>query len=97
MTHSETFWLIVGLTGQGLFSLRFLVQWLKSEKQQRSVIPIEFWFLSLAGGSVLLIYSLHRADPVFIIGQASGLLIYGRNLYFIFQENHRSIFNKEKN
>jgi lipid-A-disaccharide synthase-like uncharacterized protein len=90
MTHNETFWLIIGLTGQGLFSLRFLVQWLKSEKQKRSIIPIEFWFLSLAGGSILLIYSFHRADPVFIIGQISGLFIYGRNLYFVFRENRLS-------
>ena len=80
---SETFWLCIGLIGQALFSARFLVQWLASERQRQSVMPTAFWYFSLAGGVVLLSYALYRADPIFIIGQATGLLIYGRNLYFV--------------
>ena len=82
---SETIWVIVGFCGQGLFSLRFLIQWWRSEQQQRSVIPIEFWYFSLAGGITLLSYAIHRADPVFIVGQVTGLFIYLRNLYLIYQ------------
>ena len=79
-------WLIIGFGGQGLFSARFLVQWLKSEKQKRSVIPIEFWYLSMAGGITLLAYAIHKHDPVFILGQSTGVFIYARNLYFVRQE-----------
>jgi len=84
--HGNTFWLTVGFAGQALFSARFLVQWLTSEKLRRSVFPVAFWYLSLAGGATLLAYAIHLGDPVFIVGQATGLLIYGRNLYFIFRE-----------
>ncbi len=76
-------WLSVGFAGQALFSLRFLVQWLRSEREKRSVIPIAFWYFSLAGGAVLLAYAVHRRDPVFIVGQLCGLFIYGRNLFLI--------------
>lgn len=79
----NTIWLIVGFLGQGLFSARFLVQWLASEKKKQSVIPVMFWYFSVLGGATLLVYSIHKQDPVFILGQASGLLIYFRNLYFI--------------
>jgi lipid-A-disaccharide synthase-like uncharacterized protein len=79
-------WLIIGFCGQGLFSARFLVQWLKSEKQKRSVIPIEFWYLSIVGGITLLAYAIHKHDPVFILGQSTGVFIYARNLYFVRQE-----------
>lgn len=80
---SETIWLCIGFIGQALFSARFFVQWLASEQQRRSVLPVAFWYFSLAGGIVLLSYALWRADPIFIIGQATGLLIYARNLYFV--------------
>jgi lipid-A-disaccharide synthase-like uncharacterized protein len=80
------FWLVVGFTGQVMFSLRFLIQWWYSERQKRSVIPVAFWFLSLAGGATLLGYAIYRRDPVFIAGQAAGLLVYSRNLYFIYRE-----------
>lgn len=80
---SDTLWLGIGLIGQILFSVRFFIQWIASERQRRSVIPRAFWYFSLAGGFVLLAYAIRRADPVFIIGQASGILIYGRNLYFV--------------
>jgi lipid-A-disaccharide synthase-like uncharacterized protein len=76
-------WLSVGFLGQAMFSMRFLIQWLSSERQRRSVVPVHFWHFSLAGGLILLIYAIHRRDPVFILGQAGGILIYLRNLYFI--------------
>jgi lipid-A-disaccharide synthase-like uncharacterized protein len=79
-------WLVVGFTGQALFSLRFLVQWWCSERQRRSVIPLAFWYFSLAGGATLLAYAVYRQDPVFIVGQAGGLVVYSRNLYFIYRE-----------
>lgn len=79
----NTIWLIVGLLGQGLFSARFIVQWLASERKKRSVIPVMFWYFSILGGSTLLAYSIHKQDPVFILGQGAGLLIYCRNLYLI--------------
>jgi len=80
---NETLWLIIGFTGQLFFSLRFLVQWWQSERQQRSVIPIEFWYFSILGAATLLTYAIHRADPVFIVGQMTGLFIYLRNLHLI--------------
>jgi len=73
-------WLGIGLIGQSLFFMRFLFQWVASERQGRSVLPMAFWYFSVAGGTVLLFYAIHRRDPVFIIGQATGLLIYARNL-----------------
>ncbi len=69
--------------GQGLFTSRFLVQWLSSERQKRSVIPKSFWYFSIGGSLILLTYAVHRADPVFGVGQAVGLLIYARNLQLI--------------
>ncbi len=81
--NSNVLWLSVGFLGQALFSARFLIQWLSSERKKRSVIPVAFWYLSIAGGVTLLIYAIHRRDPVFIIGQAGGILIYLRNLYFL--------------
>ncbi len=80
------FWLYLGFTAQGLFGSRFLVQWIVSEKKKQSVIPIYFWYISIAGGIMLLMYAIHRADPVFIVGQASGLLVYTRNLMLIYQK-----------
>jgi lipid-A-disaccharide synthase-like uncharacterized protein len=79
-------WLIIGFTGQALFSMRFIVQWIKSEREKRSTIPLAFWYFSMLGGLSLLIYAIHRKDPVFIVGQASGLFIYSRNLYLIYRE-----------
>jgi lipid-A-disaccharide synthase-like uncharacterized protein len=80
-THAA--WLATGFLGQFLFTMRFLVQWLYSEKRRRSVIPIAFWYFSIAGGLVLLAYALHRADPVFILGQGMGIVVYTRNLHLI--------------
>ena len=75
--------------GQLLFSARFVVQWLKSEKEKKSVIPTAFWYFSISGGIVLLTYALYKQDPVFILGQALGLFIYLRNLQLIRKEHHR--------
>jgi lipid-A-disaccharide synthase-like uncharacterized protein len=82
----DLFWLSIGFIGQALFSMRFLVQWLQSERVKRSVIPDTFWYFSVAGGVALLAYAIHRLDPVFIVGQATGLFIYFRNLHFILKE-----------
>lgn len=79
----EKIWLGIGFSAQALFSARFLVQWIASEKAGRSVVPVAFWFLSLLGGALLLAYAVWRRDPVFIIGQGAGLIIYSRNLYLI--------------
>jgi lipid-A-disaccharide synthase-like uncharacterized protein len=73
-------WLAIGLAGQALFSLRFLVQWISSERKGESVLPIAFWHLSIAGSLVLLAYAVHRRDLVFSLGQSVGVLIYARNL-----------------
>ena len=78
-------WLIIGFVGQGLFSLRFLLQWIASERARRSTVPHVFWWFSLAGGLVLFAYALHRQDPVFAVGQGSGLVIYSRNLFLIYR------------
>jgi len=79
----EHFWLTVGFLGQAFFSMRFLVQWIASEKRRESVIPVSFWFFSIGGGFTLLIYATYRHDPVFILGQGAGLFVYLRNLYLI--------------
>ena len=78
--------LIFGFLGQACFSLRFLVQWIASERKKESVVPIYFWYFSMGGGSMLLIYAILRLDPVFIVGQAAGLFVYGRNLYLIWRK-----------
>lgn len=74
-------WIAIGFGGQGLFMMRFVVQWWSSEKEKRVVVPVAFWYFSIAGGVVLTIYAVHRNDPVFIFGQGLGLIIYFRNLY----------------
>ena len=79
----ETIWIIVGYFGQALFSARFIVQWLVSERKKQSVIPVLFWYFSIFGGATLLIYSIHKQDPVFIVGQGLGLIVYFRNLYLV--------------
>ena len=80
--------LVFGFTGQALFSMRFVVQWLASERAGRSVVPVMFWYFSLAGGLTLFLYALYRLDPVFILGQGLGLFIYLRNLWLIRRERH---------
>ena len=82
----EHIWVLVGFLGQGLFASRFIVQWFKSELVGKSVIPLSFWYLSLGGGVVLCAYAIYKLDPVFIVGQGTGLLVYTRNLVLIYRE-----------
>lgn len=86
MDMSKAIWIGVGFFGQGLFTGRFLIQWICSEKKRKSIIPTAFWYFSLAGGLTLLAYAIHRKDPVFIAGQAAGLVVYARNLTLIYRE-----------
>jgi lipid-A-disaccharide synthase-like uncharacterized protein len=77
------FWIVFGFIGQAMFTMRFVIQWIASEKQKESVIPVSFWYFSLGGGLILLAYAVHRMDPVFILAYLPGNFIYLRNLYFI--------------
>lgn len=77
------FMMVIGLLGQGLFSMRFIIQWIASEKAGKSVVPFSFWLFSLGGSIFLLIYAIYRKDPIFILGQAPNLLIYSRNIWLI--------------
>ncbi len=88
-------WLIIGLSGQLLFSLRFLVQWIASEKEKKSIVPVSFWYFSIGGSALLLAYAIHRQDPVFIIGQSMGFIIYIRNLVLIDKEKKETLIINE--
>ncbi len=90
MTRLETLWVAVGFLGQGVFTARFLVQWLASEKKRESYVPVAFWWLSLIGGLITLSYAIHRADPVFTVGQSMGLFIYSRNLMLVAKAKQRA-------
>lgn len=83
---TEQIWIGIGLFGQLLFSCRFILQWIASEKLKKSVIPLAFWYFSIAGSLTLLAYAIYRIDPVFILGQSVGLVIYMRNLILIYRE-----------
>jgi lipid-A-disaccharide synthase-like uncharacterized protein len=83
MTTTETVWIAIGFLGQGLFFGRWLIQWIVSERQAESRMPIAFWYLSLVGGLITLAYAIYRRDPVFIAGQSIGALVYVRNLMLI--------------
>ena len=84
-------WLGIGFFAQLLFSARFLVQWLASERAGKSIVPLLFWYLSIAGSLMLLAYAVYRKDPVFILGQSMGIFIYTRNLYLIRREKRAAI------
>ncbi len=90
-TRAELAWILVGLGGQLLFMMRFMVQWIVSEKARRSVIPVAFWWLSIGGAAILLAYAIWRADPVFILGQSVGFFIYARNLWLIHAERRTGV------
>lgn len=87
---AEFWWVAFGLGGQLMFTARFLVQWIASERAGRSIVPVIFWFFSIGGGLVLFTYAVYRGDPVFILGQSLGLLIYSRNLWLIYAEKKRN-------
>lgn len=89
MSHETWFWLAVGFGGQALFTSRFLIQWIASERRGESVLPVAFWYLSLVGGLLLLIYAISRVDPVIITGQALGVVVYGRNLVLVHRKRAR--------
>jgi lipid-A-disaccharide synthase-like uncharacterized protein len=84
------YWLYLGLAGQLLFGLRFVVQWVASERKGESIIPIYFWYLSLVGSMILLAYAIFRRDPVFILGQCTGFIVYTRNLMLIYRKRAAS-------
>lgn len=90
--QSIPIWLLaLGFCGQIAFSLRFIVQWVRSEIKKESYIPIAFWYFSLAGGVLLLLYAVFRKDPVIIIGQAAGLIVYIRNLRLIYKKKNQLV------
>lgn len=80
MSRLDIAWLAIGLLGQAMFMMRFVVQWISSERAKRSVIPVSFWYFSLVGGLTVLAYGLYKVEPVIILGQLPGTLIYIRNL-----------------
>jgi len=88
-------WLIIGLIGQVMFSMRFILQWIASERHKKSVIPISFWYFSIAGSLLLLAYSIQRQDPVFILGQSLGCVIYFRNLVLIDRDKRNNLAAQE--
>lgn len=86
---ANAYWVILGFVGQFIFGMRFVVQWISSERKGRSVVPVAFWYFSIGGGITLTVYAIHIQDPVFIFGQGLGLLIYFRNLHLIMRA-HRA-------
>lgn len=84
-------WIVIGFIGQIMFTLRFIVQWIASEKEKRSVIPNSFWILSILGSSILLTYAIYKKDPVFILGQSFGVFIYIRNIVLIKKSSLRKV------
>jgi lipid-A-disaccharide synthase-like uncharacterized protein len=89
MNTVDFIWLAVGLLGQSMFMMRFIVQWLHSEKHKKSVIPESFWYLSLIGGLIVLAYGIHRVEPIIILGQIPGTFVYIRNLMFIHRDKDK--------
>ena len=87
----DRIWLGIGLVAQGLFMARFLVQWIVSERRGESTIPVVFWYLSIVGGILLLSYAIWRRDPVFILGQSAGVIVYGRNLVLLRRSRKRAL------
>jgi lipid-A-disaccharide synthase-like uncharacterized protein len=83
-------WVLLGFIAQAMFTMRFLVQWLASERVGKSVIPLAFWWFSISGGLLLFAYALYRRDPVFILGQGFGVFVYLRNLQFVLRERRQS-------
>jgi lipid-A-disaccharide synthase-like uncharacterized protein len=89
MPATDLIWLSIGLAGQCLFMARFIVQWIHSERHGQSLIPVSFWYLSLLGGLIVLAYGLHKLDPVIILGQLPGTIVYSRNLVLIHRNKNK--------
>ncbi len=87
--YTTAIWLSIGFAGQALFGMRFLVQWLCSEKKRKSIIPLSFWYFSIAGSAVLICYAVHRQEPVFIAGEALSFLIFSRNLQLVLRHSKK--------
>jgi len=87
--RSWDFWVLIGFIGQFLFAGRFIVQWIVSERKRESHVPVQFWYLSVIGGSITLAYAIHRRDPVFILSGGAGIFVYSRNLYLIWHKQHQ--------
>ena len=90
MVWNANLWMAIGFLGQAIFTARFLVQWVVSEKKRDSVVPVAFWWLSLLGGTTLLSYAISRRDPVIIVGQGMGLVIYVRKLMLVGKARRRA-------
>jgi lipid-A-disaccharide synthase-like uncharacterized protein len=88
-SRPELAWVIFGLCAQLMFTARFVVQWIASERARSSVMPVAFWYFSLLGGAMLLAYAIYRKDPVFVLGQSLGVVIYSRNLWLIHAKPQR--------
>jgi lipid-A-disaccharide synthase-like uncharacterized protein len=84
----EFWWVALGFVAQAIFASRFIVQWIASEKEGRSYVPVAFWYLSISGGLLMLAYAIYRQDPVFILGQSTGVIVYTRNLMLIHRTKH---------
>jgi lipid-A-disaccharide synthase-like uncharacterized protein len=91
MDSNDIIWLSIGLVGQSLFMMRFIVQWIHSERHQKSIIPVSFWYFSMSGGVIVLMYGIHRVDPVIILGQLPGTFVYARNLMLIRREHRDAL------
>lgn len=96
LSVADIVWLVIGFAGQGLFAMRFILQWIASEKQRASVIPVAFWYFSIFGSLILFAYAIHKRDPVFMLGQGLGIFIYARNLYFIYNNKKLSKIVREE-
>ncbi|NBZ89300.1 lipid A biosynthesis protein [Rhodobacteraceae bacterium CYK-10] len=88
-TATDAVWVLVGIGGQLMFTARFLMQWWASEKAGRSVVPVSFWYFSIAGSLIVLAYGIREVEPVIILGQLPGTVIYTRNLWLIRKERER--------
>ena len=87
--YIDIIWITLGFLGQSAFFMRFLLQWIETEKKKESIIPASFWYFSLAGGILLLLYAVHKKDMVFIVGQSGGIFVYARNIYFNLNKRNR--------
>ena len=96
MISTKTFWIGIGFAGQALFTARFIFQWLASERKRNTVVPVAFWWFSLLGGVTLLIYAIHLLDPVIIVGQGMGLVVYIRNLMLVEKARRRAIRRQQR-